>query len=166
MLDESQSDDIGQVAPEINHFLDTILSMVYDKYDGRNVIFSSFHPDVCMIMTMKQPSFPVLFLTEAGVSPMADVRASSLQCAIRFAKNWNLFGIVSDALPLVYCPRLAGVVKASGLACFTYGTANNDPENAKLELAAGVDAVIVDSVLAVRKELTKYEQMVKVKQEA
>lgn len=163
MLDESQDDDIGQVAPEMNHFLDTILSLVYDKYDGRNVIFSSFHPDICMIMTMKQPSFPVLFLTEAGVNPMADVRASSLQCAIRFAKNWNLFGIVSDALPLVYCPRLAGVVKASGLACFTYGTANNDPENAKLEIAAGVDAVIVDSVLAVRKELTKYDQTAKVK---
>lgn len=157
MLDESQIDDIGQIAPEMNHFLDTILTLVYDKYDGRNVIFSSFHPDICLMMTMKQPSFPVLFLTEAGVNPMADVRASSLQCAIRFAKNWNLFGIVSDAIPIVHCPRLAGVVKASGLACFTYGTTNNNPENAKLEIAAGVDAVIVDSVLAVRKELTKYE---------
>lgn len=158
MLDESQLDDIGQIAPEMNHFCDTILSLVYDKYEGRNVIFSSFHPDICMMMTMKQPSFPVLFLTESGVSPMADIRASSLQCAIRFAKHWNLFGIVSDAVPIIYCPRLAGVVKASGLACFTYGTANNDPENAKLEIAAGVDAVIVDSVLAVRKGLTNYDE--------
>lgn len=163
MLDESQIDDIGQIAPEMNHFLDTILELVYNKYQGRNVIFSSFHPDICMMMTMKQPSFPVLFLTESGVNPMADVRASSLQCAIRFAKNWNLFGIVSDAIPFVHCPRLAGVVKASGLACFTYGTANNDPENAKLEIAAGVDAVIVDSVLAVRKELTKFDESVKAK---
>lgn len=161
MLDESQIDDIGQIAPEMNHFCDTILQLVYKKYEGRNVIFSSFHPDICLIMTMKQPSFPVLFLTEAGVSPMADIRASSLQSAIRFAKTWNLFGIVSDALPIIYCPRLASVVKASGLACFTYGTGNNDPENVKLELAAGVDAVIVDSVLAVRKELTKLEESVK-----
>ncbi|KAG0679778.1 Glycerophosphocholine phosphodiesterase [Pichia californica] len=165
MLDESQMDDIGQIAPEMNHFLDTILALVYNKYEGRNVIFSSFHPDICMMMTMKQPTFPVLLLTEAGVSPMADVRASSLQNAIRFAKNWNLFGIVSDAVPFVYCPRLAGVVKASGLACFTYGSANNDPANAKLEIAAGVDAVIVDSVLAVRKELTKFDEIIKPKQQ-
>lgn len=162
MLDESQHDDIGQIAPEMNHFCDTILSLVYERYSGRNVIFSSFHPDICMMMTMKQPSFPVLFLTEAGVDKMADVRASSLQNAIRFAKNWNLFGIVSHAIPFIQCPRLASVVKASGLACFTYGSANNDPENAKLEIAAGVDAVIVDSVLAVRKELTKYDETVKV----
>lgn len=161
MLDESQLDDIGQIAPEMNHFCDTILALVYEKYSGRNVIFSSFHPDICMMMTMKQPSFPVLFLTESGVSKMADIRASSLQNAIRFAKKWNLFGIVSDAVPFIQCPRLASVVKASGLACFTYGSANNDPENAKLEIAAGVDAVIVDSVLAVRKELTKYDELVK-----
>jgi glycerophosphoryl diester phosphodiesterase/ankyrin repeat protein len=161
MLDESQIDDIGQTAPEMNHFCDKILSLVYEHYLGRNVIFSSFHPDICMIMTMKQPSFPVLFLTESGVNKMADIRASSLQNAIRFAKNWNLFGIVSDAVPFILCPRLASVVKASGLACFTYGSVNNDPENAKLEIAAGVDAVIVDSVLAVRKELTKYEETLK-----
>ena len=162
MLDESEDDSIGQTAPEMNHFCNTILAMVYDKYKGRNVIFSSFHPDICVLMTLKQPSFPVLFLTEGGVNKMADVRASSLQNAIRFAKNWKLFGIVSDAIPFIKCPRLASVVKASGLACFTYGSANNDPENAKLEIAAGVDAVIVDSVLAVRKELTKYDESRKI----
>ncbi|OUT20926.1 hypothetical protein CAS74_003922 [Pichia kudriavzevii] len=158
MLDESETFDIGQVSPELNHFCDVILEKVYSKYNGRNVIFSSFHPDICMIMTMKQPSFPVLFLTESGVEKMADIRASSLQNAIRFAKTWKLFGIVSHAVPFIHCPRLASVVKASGLACFTYGSANNDPINAKLEIAAGVDAVIVDSVLAVRKELTKFDE--------
>ena len=37
---------------------------------------------------------------------MADIRASSLQEAIRFASRWNLLGIVSAAEPLVLCPRL------------------------------------------------------------
>ncbi|GMM30264.1 glycerophosphocholine phosphodiesterase [Martiniozyma asiatica (nom. inval.)] len=158
MLDESEADDIGQIAPDMNHFCDTILKLIYEKYEGRDIIFSSFHPDICMMMTMKQPTFPVLLLTESGVNFTADVRASSLQNAIRFAKNWNLFGIVSDATPIIHCPRLVTVVKATGLAFFTYGSANNDPENAKLEIAAGVDAVIVDSVLAVRKGLTKYDE--------
>lgn len=153
MLDESQLDDIGQIAFEMNYFCDTILSMVYEMYKGRDIVFSSFHPDICMMMRMKQPTFPVLFLTGSGTSFMADIRASSLQNGIRFAKLWNLFGIVSEATPIVLCPRLVGVVKSSGLACFTYGTANNDPETARLEIKAGVDAVIVDSVLAVKKGL-------------
>ena len=46
------------------------------------------------------------------------------------------------------CPRLVRVVKESGLVCVSYGTLNNDPENVKLQVAKGIDAVIVDSVLA------------------
>lgn len=46
------------------------------------------------------------------------------------------------------------VVKESGLVCVTYGTLNNDPENVKVQMDQGVDAVIVDSVLAIRKGLT------------
>ncbi|KAG7921048.1 hypothetical protein KL927_000292 [Ogataea polymorpha] len=155
MLDEAEHEDMGQIAIDLNHYVDTVLKVVYENADGRDIIFSSFHPDVCVLLSLKQPSIPILYLTEAGTQPMADVRASSLQSAIRFARKWNLLGIVSAADTIVTCPRLASVVKASGLVCVTYGAANNDPENAKLEMAAGVDAVIVDSVLAVRKELTK-----------
>ena len=53
-----------------------------------------------------QPSIPILFLTEGGTAKMADIRASCLQEAIRFASRWNLLGIVSAAEPLVLCPRL------------------------------------------------------------
>ena len=105
---------------------------------------------------MKQPTMPILFLTEGGTAPMADIRASSLQNAIRFAKKWNLLGIVSAAQALVKTPRLAQVVKLSGLVCVTYGVENNDPELAKIQMRAGVDAVIVDSVLAVREGLREH----------
>lgn len=47
------------------------------------------------------------------------------------------------------------VVKSNGLVCVTYGVDNNDPENASIQIEAGVDAVIVDSVLAIRRGLTK-----------
>ncbi|KAK5005131.1 hypothetical protein LTR28_008085, partial [Elasticomyces elasticus] len=46
------------------------------------------------------------------------------------------------------------VVKESGLVCVSYGTLNNDPKNVKLQVREGIDAVIVDSVLAIRKGLT------------
>ncbi|KAI8941427.1 hypothetical protein NX059_002649 [Plenodomus lindquistii] len=153
MLHESEEEEMDQYAVELNSFVDTILQTVYDKMGARNVIFSSFNPDVCLMLSFKQPSVPVLFLTDAGTSPVGDVRAASLQEAIRFASRWNLLGVVSAATPLVMCPRLVKVVKESGLVCVSYGTLNNDPENVNLQRDEGIDAVIVDSVLKVRQGL-------------
>lgn len=154
MLDEAENESMGEVAIDLNKYVDTILKTVYDENrTGRDIIFSSFHPDVCVLLSLKQPTIPILFLTEGGTQFMADIRASSLQNAIRFAKKWNLLGIVSAAKTLVKTPRLAQVVKSSGLVCVTYGVENNSPELAKIQMKAGVDAVIADSVLAVRESL-------------
>lgn len=51
-------------------------------------------------------------------------------------------------------PRLVKVVKEMGLVCVSYGAINNEPEKVKLQVQEGIDAVIVDSVLAIRKGLT------------
>lgn len=154
MLDEAEQELMGEIALDMNHYCDSILKVIYDEnLNGRDILFSSFHPDICVFMSLKQPTIPILFLTEAGTAPMADIRASSLQNAIRFSKKWNLLGIVSAAGALVKTPRLTQVVKSSGLVCVTYGTQNNDPKLAKIQMKAGVDAVIVDSVLAVREGL-------------
>ncbi|KAK6352747.1 Glycerophosphocholine phosphodiesterase [Orbilia brochopaga] len=157
MRDEAQAEDMDNLGIELNAWLDTILKIVYDHGEGRDIIFSSFHPDICLMASFKQPSIPVLFLTEAGTEPMSDIRASSLKEAIKFASQWNLIGIVSAAEPLVKCPRLIRVVKETGLVCVTYGTLNNYPENVKIQASQGIDAVIVDNVLAIRKGLTAYK---------
>ena len=145
-------------AVDLNYFVDRVLEKVYDLGRGRNIIFSSFNPDICLLLSFKQPSIPVLFLTDAGTSSVGDIRASSLQEAIRFASRWNLLGIVAAAEPLVLSPRLVKVVKDSGLVCVSYGTINNDSEKVGLQVRMGIDAVIVDSVLAIRKGLTGPEQ--------
>lgn len=158
MLDEAEKESMGEVAFDMNFYVDTILKVVYDENTtGRDILFSSFHPDICLLLSLKQPTMPILFLTEAGTDFMADIRASSLQNAIRFAKKWNLLGIVSAAKTLVMTPRLAQVVKSSGLVCVTYGVENNSPELCKIQMKAGVDAVIADSVLAVREGMRKEE---------
>ncbi|KAK4494744.1 hypothetical protein PRZ48_014100 [Zasmidium cellare] len=159
MLFESVQEEMDTYAVELNSFVDTVLKMVYDLRGNRNIVFSSFHPDICLLLTFKQPSIPVLFLTDAGCSPVGDIRASSLQEAIRFASRWNLLGIVSAAEPLVLCPRLINVVQSSELVCVSYGTLNNDPRNSNLQARAGIDAVIVDSVARVRKGLTESEKV-------
>lgn len=129
MLHESEEEEMDTYAVELNSFVDTVLTKVYDLGRGRDVLFSSFNPDICLLLSFKQPSIPVLFLTDAGASPVGDIRASSLQEAIRFASRWHLLGIVTQAEPLVLCPRLVRIVKESGLVCVSYGTLNNDGAN-------------------------------------
>lgn len=126
MLHETEEHDMDTYAVELNSFCDTVLSKVYELAGERHIIFSSFNPDVCLGLSYKQPSIPILFLTDAGCSPVSDIRASSLQEAIRFASRWNLLGIVSAAEPLINSPRLVKVVKENGLVCVSYGSLNND----------------------------------------
>ena len=132
MLHESEEQEMDTYAVELNSFVDEVLTKVYDLGKKRNVIFSSFNPDICLLLSFKQPSIPILFLTDAGTCPVGDIRASSLQEAIRFASRWNLLGVVSAAEPLVIAPRLVKVVKESGLVCVSYGGLNNDPQNVKV----------------------------------
>jgi glycerophosphodiester phosphodiesterase len=132
MLFESEDHEMDTYGVELNTFVDTVLTKVYDLAKSRHIIFSSFHPDICLMLAFKQPSIPVLFLTDAGASPAGDIRAQTLQQAIRFASRWDLLGIVSAAEPLVMCPRLVRVVKESGLVCVSYGVLNNEPENVKV----------------------------------
>ena len=132
MLHESEEQEMDTYAVELNSFVDTVLTKVYDLGQSRNIMFSSFNPDICLLLSFKQPSIPILFLTDAGTSPVGDIRASSLQEAIRFASRWNLLGVVSAAEPLIISPRLVKVVKESGLVCVSYGTMNNDPDKVKV----------------------------------
>ncbi|KAK6070940.1 glycerophosphoryl diester phosphodiesterase [Seiridium cupressi] len=164
MLHETEEQQMDTYTVEINNFCDTVLSKVYDLAKNRNIIFSSFNPDVCLCLSFKQPSIPIMFLSDSGACPVGDIRASSLQEAIRFASRWNLLGIVSTSQPFVNSPRLVKVVKQSGLVCVSYGAQNNDPLLVQRQVQEGIDAVIVDNVLAIRKGLTNDEEKKRQKQ--
>ncbi|KAF4973756.1 hypothetical protein FSARC_64 [Fusarium sarcochroum] len=157
MLHESEEHEMDTYAVELNSFCDTVLSKVYDLAGERHIIFSSFNPDICLCLSYKQPSIPILFLSDAGCCDVCDIRASSLQEAIRFASRWNLLGIVAAAEPFINSPRLIKIVKENGIVCFSYGVLNNDPIMVQRQVKQGIDAVIVDSVLAIRKGLTSGE---------
>lgn len=159
MLSQCEAEEMDAYAVELNSFVDTILATVFDRAKARPIIFSSFNPDICLLLSFKQPCHPILFLTEAGTNAhMTDVRATSLQEAIKFASRWGLLGLVSAAEPLCLCPRLIKVVKESGLVCITYGVLNNDTEMVRRQVEMGIDGVIVDSVLKIGKGLRQREK--------
>jgi glycerophosphodiester phosphodiesterase len=60
--------------------------------EGRNrkVIFSTFDPDCATLLSLKQPRFPVFFLTCGGTKEFADPRMNSLEAALQFALSSHL----------------------------------------------------------------------------
>ncbi|SLM41475.1 SPX, N-terminal [Lasallia pustulata] len=140
---------------ELNTFLDGILEKIYRFARSRVIIFSSFAPEICIALRFKQHDYPVLFLNEAGLIPTSDVRASSMQDAVHFARSWALDGIVEASDPLVFCPRLIGLTKSHDLICASWGLLNNDPKSAKIQAEAGLDAIIADDVHKISKALAE-----------
>ena len=131
MLFEAHDWGMDTYALEANHVVDTVLDIVYRLAEKQKLFFSSFSPEICILLPRKQDIYPVYFLTESGHIPSADARADSLQEAIHFARAWRLPGIIARSQPLVTNPDLIQYVKDSGLQCISWGELNDEPQNAE-----------------------------------
>jgi glycerophosphodiester phosphodiesterase len=126
--------DLAPIALDINLFVDKTLDKLHEFGGSRVIILSSFSPEVCILLKLKQRKYPVMFITNAGKPPDKDkeVRTASLQAAVHFAHLWRLSGVCFDSEALILCPRLIGYTKSLGLGCASYGPLNNVPENANV----------------------------------
>jgi len=81
---------------ERNQYVDLILKVVFDYAGARNIIFSSFDPDVCLMCSLKQPQYPILFLTTGGTKPYIeyDIRTHSLQQALFFLQEVIIYWVL------------------------------------------------------------------------
>lgn len=127
---------MAPVTIDINTFVDTALEKIERLAGQRKIILSSFTPEMCILLSLKQKAYPVMFITNAGKVPMADreLRAASLQMGMQFCRYWSLAGIVLACETFLLCPRLIQFVKNAGLVCASYGLLNNDPANARVRL--------------------------------
>ncbi|KAM7200705.1 Glycerophosphoryl diester phosphodiesterase family domain containing protein [Naviculisporaceae sp. PSN 640] len=160
-LHEAKDAGVAPVAIELNTFVDIVLQTLFTYTPvkpgqaPRRIFLSSFTPEVCILLAVKQKTYPVMFITNAGKVPMTDleVRAASLQVAVKFAKKWNLAGVVFACEALLLCPRLVEYVRGRGLVCASYGVTNNVPEEVEKQVEAGVDIIIADRVGLIAKTL-------------
>ncbi|KAI1176157.1 Glycerophosphoryl diester phosphodiesterase family-domain-containing protein [Nemania sp. FL0916] len=154
-LHEANDAGVAPIALEINLFVDTILEQIHKLADQRPIILSSFTPEICILLTLKQKAYPVLFISNAGKLPTNDFerRVSSVQAGVHFAKTWGLAGLCFASEPLMLCPELIGDVKRSGLLCASYGSQNSIPENVIIQRDAGLDMIMVDKVALIAKTL-------------
>ncbi|OAA79656.1 Glycerophosphoryl diester phosphodiesterase [Akanthomyces lecanii RCEF 1005] len=104
---------VAPVIIDINTFVDTALEKLERLAGRRPIILSSFTPEICILLSLKQSTYPVMFVTNAGKVPMADkeLRAASLLMAVQFARRWNLDGIVLACETFVHCPRFIKFVQ-------------------------------------------------------
>lgn len=132
MLFEARDFRMDTYNMELNLFLDASLEVIYRFAGSRPIFFTSFSPELCIYLSTKQQLYPVLFLTESGHIPTRDIRATSFQEAVRFAKKWNLEGVVMRSQPIAASPMLIDLVQASGLICASWGSLNDDTKCAKV----------------------------------
>lgn len=134
---------------EANFFTDTILLCLAKYISTRAVLLSSFSPEICIMLARKQSRWPVVFGTDSGNWQPTDVRATSLQEAVSFAKKWELDGIVLASEPFVLAPQLVGFVKGKGMVCATYGALNDEVEGATVSVLFILDQGLWGVVLTV-----------------
>ncbi|XP_053381045.1 glycerophosphocholine phosphodiesterase GPCPD1-like [Mercenaria mercenaria] len=146
-----KADGTGNISDyfDMNRFVDIILAVVYRKHNGRRIVFSSFDPDVCSMLRLKQNLYPVLYLTQ-GVcpryQPYDDIRTKSVEIATEFALSAGLLGI--DVLSDMFVEDLSLIkyVKDSGLVLFVWGEGCNDKDTIQKFKDNKVDGIIYDRI--------------------
>ncbi|KAJ3314073.1 Glycerophosphocholine phosphodiesterase [Boothiomyces sp. JEL0838] len=142
--EEAQDETLNNA--EINTFCDEILKVVFKNAGKRKLYFSSFHPEMCLLLRMKQKKYPVFYLTVAGAQKYYDVRLNSLADAVQVALDFKLDGVVTYCGPLIDCPALIKKIQTLGLNILSYGGKNNNIEDARIQVNAGINGIIVDNV--------------------
>lgn len=138
------------------HVLQVILKVVYENAQERPVLFSTFQPDVALLMKKLQNTYPVYFLTNGGNEIYDDVRRNSLEEAKKLALGGGLDGIVSEVKGIFRNPSVVREIKESNLSLLTYGKLNNVPEAVHVQYLMGVEGVIVDLVQEITSAVKAY----------
>lgn len=153
---------------ERNLYVDAVLNSVFSAMQNphlaqRKIMLISFDPDLCVLLSQKQPRFPVLFLLclNHGI-PVGDgddeiegydPRCQSLECATKFARSVRLQGIICDAASVLSAPeKFVTTVHDASLLLMTYGADNMDDEKRAIQKNAGVDSLIMDNVVHINRD--------------
>ncbi|KAF8065766.1 LRRC1 [Scenedesmus sp. PABB004] len=120
---------------------------------GRQVVFSSFDPDVCRALAAAQRAHAVLLLSTGGRDWHADARRMSIAAAVDEASDAALSGVVVDSGALKQAPEAAGLAARRGLKLLTYGLENDDPGWVLTQQRLGVAGVIVDDLSGLMRAL-------------
>lgn len=148
-----QSELTSTFARDRNQLVDSILAVIFEKGRSRPLYFSSFDPEICILLQRKQSQYSVFFLVEShAVSHRGgrldyDHRCRDLASALEFANAMNFRGLVCRA-DMCEFPENAEVIRnlrGAGKLLFTYGHENCFLEKVNSQRSLGVHGFITDS---------------------
>ncbi|PVD33152.1 hypothetical protein C0Q70_08601 [Pomacea canaliculata] len=130
-----------------NMHTDEILKVVFKHAGSRKIIFSSFDPDTCIMLQMKQNKYPVLFLSNGPTvryTPYCNWRCKTFNHGISFAMAEGLLGVNFQAEGLIRDIPLIQHIQSLGLVLFVWGEDLNEAHVKQLLRKHGVDGIIFD----------------------
>ncbi|XP_018314848.1 glycerophosphocholine phosphodiesterase GPCPD1 [Mycetomoellerius zeteki] len=134
---------------DLNMYLDIILKVVLEYGGDRKIVFSSFNPDICAMIRLKQNKYPVVFLTQGITSKYPtyhDPRCQTIPMAMRHALAADILGINVHTEDILRDPSQVKLVKDTGLIIFCWGDDNNDKDTIQYLKKLGLHAVIYDKI--------------------
>ncbi|KAK3791501.1 hypothetical protein RRG08_055525 [Elysia crispata] len=134
---------------DVNENLDQILRVVFAHAGPRKIVFSSFDPDTCILLKLKQNKYPVIFLHQGQTNIYVrykDHRASTFGWGINFALSEHLLGLALHTEVLLRDLSLLERCFAHKMVVFVWGDDNNDPKIIRQMRDLKVDGVIYDRI--------------------
>jgi glycerophosphodiester phosphodiesterase len=145
--------------PSREDVAERILKVVFDLAGRRAVFFSTFDPQLAVVLRRKQACYPVFLLncgapvidTHSHDVPYHEPAAADPRFAIRFAHDNYLDGIVFSVEVLRADPELVSVAHALDLRVISYGGTAADADQATWQRKLKLDGAILDDMLRLRK---------------
>ncbi|KAL3089191.1 hypothetical protein niasHT_021135 [Heterodera trifolii] len=151
---------------ERNQYMDQLLVDVFRHAGKRRIVFSSFDPDICTLLSVKQNKYPVLFLCVGQTDryvPFLDERSKVTRVGTNFAACSNLLGINLHSEELLSDPSSLKRAVAMKLITFVWGEDLDKLEHIAYFRRQNVDAIIYDRIgeLEARQNVFVVEREVK-----
>ncbi|KAI4464164.1 glycerophosphoryl diester phosphodiesterase [Holotrichia oblita] len=111
-------------AIDINCYVDTILEVVLKNAEDRAIVFSSFNPDICTLIRLKQNKYPVMFLTQGQTTKYPqydDPRCWTITSAVQFANMIEILGLCPHTEDILRDPTLVQHGLNAGMVMFCWG---------------------------------------------
>ncbi|XP_031623352.1 glycerophosphocholine phosphodiesterase GPCPD1-like [Contarinia nasturtii] len=141
--------EMDRVNKNPNLYVDCILDVVLSKAADRRVVFSSFDPDICVMLRWKQNIYPVMFLSQ-GISDryemFHDPRGDTIENAVFHANSNGLLGIVAHTMDLLRDTTQLNLATNLGLTVFCWGDENNSKETIKFLKDLNIHGIIYDKM--------------------
>jgi len=133
----------------INDYCDEIIRVMRNSESKRGIVLSTFDPDVCLCLKIKQTDFDVVQLVYGDTGFYADhhdTRCKRIGWAAAYAKLYGFTGINTIVHDPDQNPEIVTKLHGMGLTLGIYGDMLNYAEVREKMRGLGLDLIIYDNI--------------------